>query len=149
MGKNVELPHPSNGGTIYGIFPKVRHAKLELPAGDIVLRYGEQRGYHRGFGFMHIWHEHYGHIARQDDAIVAVCAVVASIIRPGAAIHDEGNGRALILKTPTGVVIVELNHRGDNTPFYSVVTCFDGRKTHGPRVGAVVEVSNPVAEAAT
>lgn len=106
-------------------------------AGRIVLRYGEHQGPNRGFGFEHIWKEHFGGVADHDTAMADVERFVRAIVRPGVAIHYEAGKRAAIFSSLNGLAIVQEMVDGQNVIFYSVITAFSGRNANGSRVGAV------------
>lgn len=86
----TRVPHPTNGTSVYGIFPQVLKAGVQLfEGGDIVLRYGRHAGNafsKNGFGFRHIWIRRFPNIADEKTAMDAVQQLVSRIIGPGAAI---------------------------------------------------------------
>ena len=133
--KNSLLPHPPTGGVDYAQFPQVDGPGYQFPAGPIHLRYGQQRADHNGYGFMHIWQQHFAHIEDHDSALEVVTNHVAGIVKPGIPIHWESGEKAALFRSPEGIVIVELRISGDNQAVYSIVSCFDGKRAHGTLIG--------------
>lgn len=111
-----------------------------FPAGDVFLRYGEHFGYNNGFGFQHIWREHFHHIKDHDAAMEAVRNAIAGILRPTAPIFYDATragNRAAVHRLHAGIVIIQM--RAGAPPHYSVVTGgFNPAKTKGSLVGALV-----------
>lgn len=133
------LSHPA-GGEIYGHVPElVIRRGPTFPAGAIYLKYGEHRGRHRGFGFQHIWKEHFSGIDDHNVAMALICARVAEALQPRAPLHYETGDRLEVYRLKAGCVILEL--RPSEGPSYSVVSAgYVTRNAKGPRVGALVRV---------
>lgn len=130
------LLHPDTGGLVFGQVPELKiHRGPTFPAGAIHLKYGEHRGPHRGFGFQHIWQEHYAHIADHDVAMDAVIRDVAKALQPRAPIFYDSGARLEVLRFTSNSIIIEWNRR---TLHYSVVTAgFVRKNAKGSRVGAL------------
>lgn len=133
------LSHPVTGDTAYGHVPELKiHRGPTFPAGAIHLKYGEHRGPHRGFGFQHIWREHYSGIANHDDAMEAIRKHLAEALQPRAPIFfDSDSGDRLeVYRFKSNSVLIEWRNG-----IYSVVTAGFIRKiTKGSRVGALISV---------
>ena len=56
--KNEYIVNPNTGTTTFGTVPEIPHPQYCFPEGEIILRYGEHRGPHRGWGLCHLWQEH-------------------------------------------------------------------------------------------
>jgi hypothetical protein len=112
---------------------------ISFPAGEVFLRYGDHFGYNSGFGFQHIWREHFHHITDHDLAMEAVRQSVADVLRPTTKIFYEAERerRASVHRLHVGIVIIEL--RTSPTTHYSVITGgFNPGKTKGSLIGALV-----------
>ena len=140
------LPHPDSAMPVFGHFPElgVKNGPL-FPSGEIVLAYGHHLGPNRGFGFQHIWVEHFRRMEEHDAALERISRFVAGILRPRTPIYYELGSRAAIFRGSAGQVIVEL--RDGPNPFYSVVTAFVAHRVHGDRVGALLAPEKPKAPA--
>src|SRR6478672_10097798 len=112
---------------------------ISFPAGDVHLRYGSHFGYNSGFGFQHIWREHFHHIKDHDEALEAVRRNIAKVLRPATQIFYEADRgqRASVHRLHVGIAIIGL--RAAPTPHYSVITGgFNPGKTKGSLIGALV-----------
>ena len=131
------MPQPADrlicaatGNTTFAMFPELGFAGF--PAGPIVLKYGKHLGGSRGYGFQHIWREHYPRIADHDVAQNVIIGYVSSILVTNAPIYYEAGSRVAVFKASAGQVIVEL--RGAE---YSVVTAYASRNAKGSWIGAL------------
>jgi hypothetical protein len=116
-----------------------------FPAGAIQLHYGIHYGHNSGFGFQHIWAEHYKHLGDHDAAMGVITKAVSDILRPNTEVFyvppkpspKKKRERANVFRLSAGLVIIEL--RADaNTPFYSVVTGgFNPGEKKGSLIGAL------------
>lgn len=131
------LTHPDTGEEVYGHVPELRiHKGPTFPAGVIQLKYGEHRGPHRGFGFQHIWKEHYSHLVGHDEAMDFIRKALAKALQPRAPLFYDAGDRLEVLRLNSNSVIIEWNMQ---TKTYSVVTAgFVRRHVKGSRVGALI-----------
>lgn len=138
------LPCPGTGSNIFGHVPQmqVRGGPL-FPEGHIQLHYGAHYGPNRGFGFQHIWAEHYRHIQDHDGAMAEIAKAIQAILKPTTDIfyvppkERVGKERASVFRLSAGLVIIEL--RDGTNPFYSVVTGgFNPGEKKGTLIGALV-----------
>ena len=138
--KNEYIVNPNTGTTTFGTVPEIPHPQYCFPEGEIILRYGEHRGPHRGWGLCHLWQEHakqisvLGYETKEDAA-----RYVADILKSGAKIYCEfaslRTERMAVLQSSLGSVIIEHRYDSQNTPFYSVVTAFNNKRPHGHLIG--------------
>ena len=114
-----------------------------FPPGTIQLRYGAHYGPNHGFGFLHIWREHFNHIRDHDEAMRKVKASIANILKAGTAIRHDTNAtatRVFVVRIGAGIVVVE-HLRDEGFPaIYSVVTggYHPRENTKGSVIGALV-----------
>lgn len=135
------LTHPDTGAEAFGHIPAldIRNGP-SFPAGPIYLKYGEHRGEHRGFGFQHIWKQHFACMEDHNAAMARVQRVVADALPPGAPIHYEWGDRLEVFRLRTGSVILLLARKATE---YSVVSAgYRPRNAKGPRVGALERVES-------
>jgi hypothetical protein len=144
---------PSTSTTVFAQVPQMTPRDgPDFPAGPIHLRYGVHLGPNRGFGFQHIWAEHFAHIEDHDLAMAAVIKSIAAVLLPETDIfyaqpkpvkpgRKKQNDRATVFRLSTGLVIVEL--RPDTPPHYSVVTGGYNNLTQkkGSLIGALLKNS--------
>lgn len=135
--------HPTNGTDFFGRVLEKTVGKILIPAGPIVLkrgRYGQG-----GWGARHIWQRHQTEMRKagfhtEDDVV----RYVATIIIPGTPLYCEfvrvQTTRLTVVRSATGMAV--LQHQEDRSigACYSVVTAFDGRNPHGTRIGKVEAV---------
>jgi hypothetical protein len=139
--KNTFMVNPYNNTLIFGKIPEIYHGRDYFPWGDIYLRYGEHKGINRGFGVVHIWQAHQKELLQlgyTEEAHVA--NFVSSIIQIGTPLFCEfndvrGKHRITVLKSSTGVAILEQKSNAINETFYSVVTAFTRHKAYGIQIG--------------
>jgi hypothetical protein len=138
--KNTFIINPKTGTPLFGVMPEIKNKAYYFPEGDIYLRHGEHRGPNRGWGLKHIWAEHksellaLGHEERKN-----VADFVSEIIQSKAKIFCEfsqiASERVTVLKSPTGLVILDHRTDGEGTDFYSVVTAFKANRAQGVLIG--------------
>lgn len=138
--RNDPLVNPASDEHLFGWVPQLKiHRGPTFPAGGVVLRYGEHRGPHSGFGFQHIWRQHFFRIEDHDEAMERICDHVAKSLAPRTALHYETGARLEAFRLITGSTVLQLLD-GDQ-PVYSVVTSgYFPRNGKGPRVGALAGV---------
>lgn len=139
---NKTLDNPLTGTPVFGYFPKLDVGGRAFEEGEILLKYGQHYGPNRGFGLVHIWQEHFAIHETAEAALPDVAAFISSVLRPAATIHYEygigsSSDRTTVLRTTTGLVILEARSDGLNNCYYAVVTAFPGRKANGPVIGAI------------
>lgn len=133
------------------VFGRVREMTVRggptFPAGPIHLHYGIHFGANRGFGFQHIWAEHFRHVKDHDQAMSQIIAEVAKILQPTTEVfylppkvkekNKKQPERAKVFRLSAGLVIIEL--RPEHPAFYSVVTggFNPGEKKMGSLIGAL------------
>ncbi|WP_156312135.1 hypothetical protein [Methylobacterium platani] len=75
------------------------------------------------------------------DAESDVVHYVASIIVPGAPIYCEftrmRDTRLTVVRSSTGMAILQHQPHGQIGPCYSIVTAYSGKNPHGTRIGKV------------
>lgn len=109
----------------------------------IFLKLGEHSERHRGFGFTHIWKEHFKEISDPQEALCVILKKLNEIITKNAEIYYEGQlakkfDRCTVkLKSKNFVIILE--KRSD---YYSIITCYPTRKVNGKKEGAVSDQAN-------
>ena len=140
---NAFVPHPETGKDFYGSVPEIRFGGYLFDAGDICLKRGIHKHGKGGFGVAHIWERHRVELRsfdvfREDD----VPLYVASIVKPRARIYCEfnhlgGNHRLTVLRSRTGVAILELKRMRGGKSFYSVVTAYPKMNADGTQIGTV------------
>lgn len=133
--------HPS-GALSFGVLDGLRAPGVIFPAGDIFLFRGRHTGPNRGFGVDHIWAEHSAEMRSSGFfTYTETAAYVAAIIRQGTPVYfGDHNWRALrvmAVRSASGTAIVEFRQSRGTDGFWSVVTAFNGTRTHGTRVGTV------------
>lgn len=144
FNSDTRIAHPTHGGESFGRVPEIQVRKGPLfPAGDIILTYGQHQGPNKGFGFQHIWTEHFKAETDHNNAMSAVVAFVAKICAPRTPIYYEHGKRVAVFRGSAGQVLVEV--RGGTTPFYSVVTAFKPRNPIGEKIGALAFPETPKA----
>jgi hypothetical protein len=137
--RSERLLCPISNTEVFGSIPELknRNDAVLFPPGAIHLRYGQHFGRHRGFGFVHIWNQHFASIEHHDTALDAVRHAISRVLRPGASIHLEAGNRLECFRPSVGVAILELRATGNDT-YYSVVTGgYVPRNAKGPRIGAL------------
>lgn len=127
-----KLLHNSFGDEVFANFPNL--SKHGFPAGTIKLKHGEHKGIHSGFGFHHIWKEHFSHIDNETAAQTYIIERLQIKLKFGMIYHEHGK-RNIIFKPKEGVVILQLTYDGTGNPFYNVITCFSQGNPHGIRIG--------------
>jgi len=127
------LISPRSGTIDFAMFPAINGPAVILPAAPIRLKFGKHQGPNWGFGYIHIWREHFTGVGDAEEAKREVIALVESVLVDGAPIFYEIGRRAAIFRGSEGQVIVEL--RG--TDEYSVVTAFKHANAKGSRIGAL------------
>jgi hypothetical protein len=139
---NRLINHPTNGTPKFCDFPAVRARGKQFSGGPIYLREGMHKGKNWGFGFRHIWAEHF---KEETDPIAAertVVGFVAQILTAGSAIFYEGGtgslaDRACVLRSAEGVVIVEERLNRSRPAIYSVVTAIPAGRPYGTQIGVL------------
>lgn len=138
--RNQELVCPIGKTTVFARVPEIQvRGGPTFPAGDVFLRYGEHFGYNNGFGFQHIWREHFHHITDHDAAMEEVRLRIAKILRPSTHIYYDNTHRKPrpnVFRLHVGVVILEM--RAGAVPHYSIITGgFNPAKAKGSLIGAL------------
>jgi hypothetical protein len=125
----------------FGVVPAMTLAGQKLPDAEIRLFQGKHIGPHRGFGARHVWSEHRSAVVKlglSEEAGVA--QFVAQIIRMGTPLFYEAASwrttRLMAVRGASGQAVLEFLDQREG-PIWSVVTAFEGTKTHGTRVGTV------------
>jgi hypothetical protein len=136
---------PISRTAVYGKIPPLSYrGRAVFPAGDIHFKYGIHYGPGSGFGFQHIWKEHFPHIRDHDDAMEQACRMIARVFRPNAQIffdplhpsNIQAASRITAFRLHVGNVVIAL--RPEATPFYSIVTGgFGGANAKGSLIGAL------------
>lgn len=139
---NQSLDNPRTGTPIFGFFPDIKASKVSFEAGPIYLRYGIHLGPNRGFGLVHIWEEHLKKEESPMAALPRATDLILAILQRQATIHYEyGLGKATdrtaVLKSNSGMVILERRQDGLNNVFYSIVTAFPSKKAYGQLIGKI------------
>ncbi len=146
---NRPILNPETKAPAFGHIPDLTTPGKRFPAGPICLREGKHRGPHKGFGFEHIWREHF---AQETDPSVAeqtVIEFVVKILIPGATIHYEGglgkqSNRVAVCRRMHGIIILEEILDSTNSVNYSIVTAIPGGKPYGPVIGALGRASSVI-----
>jgi hypothetical protein len=143
MSKNELLINPNTNTHSFGKIPEIKYRNDYFQCGEIYLKQGEHRGINRGFGAEHIWEAHKKQLITLGyNSIEDVSKFISNIIRLKAPIHCEfdnirGKHRISVITSSIGVAYLEERHDGNNDVFYSVVTAFLTKKTHGILIGNV------------
>lgn len=129
------LENPQTSNRYFGYISDIKG----YPDGYIVLKWGVHRGYHKGFGCMHIWIQHQAdfRVKRLCNTIEAVPSVINRILQPGTPViePDNRNGRLAVLRSSTGTLILECPKKeGD---YYSIVTVYLRKDYPGTIIGSV------------
>ena len=137
--RDEHLICPVKRTDVYGRVPKIviRNGPT-FPAGNIFLRYGEQFRTGIGFGFRHIWADHYGHIPDHDIAMERICSEVSAILMPGTELfYENRKDRMNAHRLHSGFVVLSLVPGFPAR--YSVITGgFSPGNTKGSLVGSLV-----------
>lgn len=136
---------PVSNTVVYGKIPQLSYrGSVIFPAGDIYFKYGIHYGPGSGFGFQHVWKEHYPHVKDHDDAMERACRMIAKVFRPNAQVFYDplhpanirAASRVTAFRLHVGNVVIAL--RDEDTPFYSIVTGgFGGANAKGSLIGAL------------
>lgn len=129
------LQNPQTSNRYFGYISDVKG----YHDGYIVLKWGIHRGYHKGFGCMHIWIQHQAdfRVKRLCSAIEEVPNVINRILQPGTPIieRNDATGRLAVLRSSTGTLILECPKKeGD---YYSIVTVYLKKAYSGTVIGSV------------
>lgn len=123
--------NPATSTLSFGAFPgfTVRESGRVFAPGQIQLRYGEHFGPHRGYGFTHIWREHFPGTNVEPDALAQVVQFVQSVLAKGSGVFYEGGTgrherRAIVCRVGKMLVVLEEMTDAENNTLYSVVTAF-------------------------
>lgn len=149
---NENLICPIGKSEVFANIPAItlRSSGEALPAGPVYLRYGRHFSANKGFGFQHIWTEHYPYIVDHDAAMERIRNELAAVLRPGTEIfHDServkkgaltkqsDSKRLNVQRLHLGIVIVALMPGAH--PHYSIITGgYNPGYTKGSLVGALV-----------
>lgn len=133
------LTNPVTGTNVFGLVPEISvRGGPTFPAGPIHLKYGLHRGPHKGFGFQHIWKQHFREHASHEAALPAVIEFIQKALPASAPLFYEYGNRLEVFRIYTGRVIIELYDRSVQ-PHYSVVSAgYRPKSAAGARVGALV-----------
>lgn len=139
---NKSLDNPKTGTPIFGFFPEIKASRVSFEEGPIYLRYGVHHGPNRGFGLVHIWEEHLKREVSAMAALPRAADLILAILQKQATIHYEyemgkAADRTAVLKSNSGMVILERRQDGLNNVYYSIVTAFPGKKAHGQLIGKI------------
>lgn len=135
------IPRPTQFLQVVGTFPELEINHETWLSGPIELYYGEHRHDGGGYGFQHIWKDHFKAINDEAAALSKVLVFLQNILVPGAPIYYEHalgrlGQRAVVLKAQNGMVVLERRIKaGADT--YSVVTAYLRRDPTGYKVGAL------------
>ena len=132
---NRPINSPVTGTPKFADFPALKPRGKAFAGGPIYLREGKHRGPNNGYGFQHIWQEHFSAEVDPKEAELQVATFVATILVVGSSIHYEGGigsqvDRAVIWRHANGIAILEERTDGQGSIIYTVVTAF---KTGGPK----------------
>lgn len=132
INKNKQLINPDTGTSEFGRFPEI--PEYQFPAGPIYLRYGIHNGPNSGFGFKHIWDEHFSHIQNSEDVQSEIVSLITSITKNGHIYYEQGQ-RNIVFQLHKGILILELREDGNGNSFYSIITCYTQGHPHGTLIG--------------
>lgn len=131
MNAKQAILNPATSTPSFGAFPgfTVRESGRVFAPGPIQLRYGEHFGPHRGYGFTHIWREHFPGANVESDALAQVIQFVQSVLAKGSGVFYEGGTgrherRAIVCRVGKMLVVLEEMTDAENNILYSVVTAF-------------------------
>lgn len=128
----------------FGNFPLLSKSYREIfPSGKIILKKGEHRGNHLGFGARHILAEHNLELKRKgfENNEQGIIEYINQILRRGAKILSEfentrGNHRPLIVYSTQGTVVLQRQNFNGST-VYSIVTAFPRTNPIGIQIGSM------------
>lgn len=108
-----------------------------LDDGYICLKWGMHRGYHKGFGCLHIWTQHGNEfiIKKFCNEIEDLPSLIDKILIPGATILDTGTGRPAVVRNSLGTLILDCP--SDSRDYYSIITFYLNSNIQGTVVGSV------------
>ncbi|WP_312771245.1 hypothetical protein [Pseudoxanthomonas mexicana] len=140
---NDLLVSPQTKSTVFGNVSALRLGRDQIiaPAAPVYLRCGAHFGPNWGFGFRHIWKEHFSHVPERDEAAHQISAFVAQLLKKTTPVHydqdsqEEGRTKATALRVLVGLAVIEYLPA---EALWSVVTAYRGRNTKGPAVGSLV-----------
>lgn len=149
---NTLILHPTGGTPYFGVVLEAKVKGIVIPGAPIVLKAG-RHGPRGGFGVRHIWARHQNDLVRLGCATDAdVATYVAAIVQPGSPVHCEFSSmrghRVTVVRTSSGVAILEYFSGGVAGAHYSVVTAYPQKNVQGTRIGTIRPYVDPKAAAA-
>lgn len=131
--KNSYITNPQTGTHSFGNFPEILHYGFD--AGEIILKYGEHKSEHKGFGLIHIWLGHFKTITDPVMAEQEVCNFLNSVIASGEIFYEANGDRNLVFKSGAGTVILEKSTDSSNNTIYVVITAIPRGQKAGFQIG--------------
>ena len=139
--KNSAVASPHTNSLAFATVPEISRDDLQLPNGQVSLRYGRHFGNHSGFGILHIWEQHQAALTSAGyPTIHDVARYVSEIVRPRADITCEfsdmrGDHKIAVVRSNAGTAILKPIRSDQESTLYSIVTAFDRRTREGTLVG--------------
>lgn len=124
------LNNPETNNRYFGYIGGIKN----YPEGYIVLKWGNHRRLHSGYGCFHIWQQHKHCFRNLCEKIEDVPKLLARVLEPGTRILEQHNGdeRLAVLKSSVGTIILEWR-----SGYYSIVTLYLKKDTRGTVIGSV------------